>query len=264
MERWGRDYQEDIPDDRVQTLPGADSSPPKGPAGTPPPTAAGQGALPEGVDAAWWGRVQRKLGNKAGTVEDLKDPKHRAWLNRQLRKKRQKKAGGQTAPTQTGGAEPKPETGGTDPPPQTGGPEPMPGGGATQLPGDMGYFTGWGGQTVARHQGGQGPWTPWGSWGGGAGGYPGPTPPGWPGAGAAGYPGSPNYPVPGQGFPLPGSPGGPTRMSYPPMMPPSPWSMPPWGMTPWQTGGASPMPWGPRDMFQSMSERGVVPPERSA
>jgi hypothetical protein len=287
MERWGQDYQEDAPG-RVQTLPGADPSPPKKAAGTPPPTAAGQGALPGGVDQAWWSRVQRKLGNKAGSVEDLKDPQHRAWLNRQLRKKRQKKVGGGETTAQKGGAGPEttPQTGGTDPPPQTGGPEPMPGGGATQLPGDMGYYTGWGGKTMARHQGGQGPWTPWGRWGA-PGGYPGPTPPGWPGSGPwdpgaggagsspAGYPGSPNYPVPGQGFPLPGSPGGPGRMTY---LPEHSWPGPggpgfpfpgsPGGpehtLVPWQTGGASPRPWGPRDMFQSLRQRGVVPPERSA
>lgn len=204
MQRWGADYREDATDPRM-TLPGQ-NAPAQGQTsgggkyrapGTPPPTAAGQGGLPAGVDQAWWNRVQKTLGDKAGTADKLNDPQHRAWLNKQLKKKRQKKVG---SGPQAGGPEPSTmQTGGPDPMPgtppggQTGGPEPMPGGPpggppppAPGVPGQI--MTGWGGRTVQRHTGGQ--YTPM--------------------PGAAGYPGSPSYPMPGQTSPLPGMPGGPT------------------------------------------------------
>lgn len=186
-QRWGADQREDMPGGNL-SLPGQNAAPAAGPPGRPAPTAAGQGALPEGVDQAWWGRAQRVLGDKAGSAEDLQDPQHRKWLNKQLKKRRQKKVGG------------GPQTGGPDPPPggpQTGGIDPPPG--APPGAGPPGTtMTGWGGKTVA--QGAGGGYTPVPGAPGGAAPTPGP----------AGYPGSPSYPQPGQGFPLPGAPGGPT------------------------------------------------------
>ena len=197
-------------------LPGvnAPAAGPAQPPGRPQPTAGAGGGLPEGVDQAWWGRAQRILGDKAGSSEDLKDPKHRAWLNKQLKKNRQKKVGGGP---QTGGPDPPAPTGGPDPPgggPQTGGPDPPPGG--PTPPGGT-TMTGWGGKSVTQNPGG---------------GYT-PTNP-------AGYPGSPNYPQPGQGFPLPGAPGGPTGPGAPGGTETGRWTGPPDPGGPGSWPGGSP------------------------
>jgi len=198
---------------------GGRPQPPPGPAPpapTPPPAGGAQppapaAAAPQGYqgerrddstvgekdwDPGWEKRVRKMFPDEKG---DLNDPKYRDYLNKKMRGERQKAkapagGGGEVPPEE---APPEAPPGGTAEEPPTGGVDPGPGAPS----GPVNPQGGWMPNRAPLPWGGGGR-TNWGQGPAQGQGYPG---------GGAGYPGAPNYPLPGQGSPLPGQPGGPVR-----------------------------------------------------